>query len=105
LALAVRPMLGLCRHGVYRPKVVMFGEALCEPAWASAQQAARSCDVLLSVGTSGMVFPAALLPLMAAEGGAKVISIDPHGGEGEISLVGKAGQILPRLVRAAFAGQ
>jgi NAD-dependent deacetylase len=104
LTLAIRPLMGIGWRGIYRPAVVMFGEALCEPAWTSAQRAAQECDVLICVGTSSMVLPAALLPLMAAEGGAKVITIDPDGGDSDISLRGKAGEILPHLVRAAFAG-
>ena len=48
-----------------RPGVVWFGEALPEVALESAQTAVTDCDVLLSVGTSHQVFPAAALPAIA----------------------------------------
>jgi NAD-dependent deacetylase len=58
------------RCGAYlRPAVVWFGESIPEAALARAEQAARSCDVVLSIGTSGMVHPAGL-PLLAKRQGA-----------------------------------
>ncbi|GAB3833914.1 NAD-dependent deacylase [Dactylosporangium cerinum] len=45
-----------------RPGVVWFGEVLPAAAWTGANEAAANCDVLLTVGTSGVVYPAAELP-------------------------------------------
>ena len=89
--------------GVLRPDVVMFGELLPEAALATARSTARRCDVLLSIGTSAQVWPAAELPLLAAAGGAWVLVINPDlsgqpRGERVIALEGRAGDVLPRLV-------
>lgn len=64
--------------GLVRPGVVWFGEALPEPAWRQAEQAVRDCDLLLVVGTSGIVWPAAGLPMRAKQGGARLVQVNPH---------------------------
>jgi NAD-dependent deacetylase len=87
--------------GRHRPNLVLFGDSLAEPAWTKSEQAARSCDVMISVGTSGEVYPAALLPEYAAAVGATVITIDPKP-SAACWLEGNAGTILPELVRAAW---
>ncbi|MBI4442377.1 MAG: NAD-dependent deacylase [Acidobacteria bacterium] len=60
-----------------RPGVVWFGEALPEQEWQQAAIAAGSCDLFLVVGTSGLVYPAASLPLLAKENGARLVEINP----------------------------
>jgi NAD-dependent deacetylase len=60
-----------------RPDVVWFGERLPARAFALAQSAALACDAMLVVGTSGLVQPAASLPLSAARAGCPVIVVDP----------------------------
>jgi NAD-dependent deacetylase len=87
--------------GRHRPNLVLFGDAMAEPAWTKACQAVNECDLLLAVGTSGAVYPAAMLPDLAAARGAKVITIDPQASSG-IHLCGKAGVVLPKLLREAF---
>lgn len=88
-------------RGRHRPNLVLFGDALAEPAWTKARKAVSECDVLLSVGTSGVVYPAALLPLDAAAVGATVIAVDPQPSEG-CWLQGNAGDVLPKLLSDAF---
>ena len=61
-----------------RPDVTWFGEPLNEGLLYYAEAAARNADVLISVGTSASVYPAAGLPLMAKQCGALVIEINPH---------------------------
>src|SRR2546430_1130041 len=61
-----------------RPDVVWFGEMLPERVTAEAWALAASCRAMLVVGTSGLVQPAAQLPLIAREAGAAVIQADPH---------------------------
>ncbi|WP_460105466.1 SIR2 family NAD-dependent protein deacylase [Pseudomonas sp. S3_H06] len=96
-----------CRHcnGKVRPGVVWFGESLPEQAWRDALAAARDCDLLLSVGTSSLVQPAAEIPRIASEHGAVVVHVNLQResvlGEREFSLVGKAAEILPRLLAQA----
>jgi NAD-dependent deacetylase len=85
-----------------RPDVVWFGELLPEAATREAWRLAEGADVVLVVGTSGMVWPAAELPFVAARAGARVIEINPVPSEitrvADIFLQGPAGEVLPRLV-------
>lgn len=100
---ALRSLIGISYKGTYRPDVVMFGEALREPDWELAQRAVRECDVMLVVGTSGVVMPAAGLPSEARIRGARVINIDPFPPSAPgLWLRGKAGEVLPALLREAF---
>ena len=97
------PMFGLGWQGFRRPGVVLFGGAMAEPDWSGAQRAVKVCDVMMVVGTSGLIYPAAGLPSIARQQGAFVISIDPQeAGPGHVWLRGRAGDVLPRLVEAAF---
>ena len=89
-----------------RPDVVWFGEALpAAESWA-ASEAARTSDLFLSVGTSGLVYPAAALPYEALENGATVVEVNPEptplAPNARYSVRGRAGEVLPELVRAAF---
>lgn len=85
-----------------RPDVVWFHEALPEEALAAAFAAAHTCSVMLVVGTSGLVTPAALLPEIARTSGATVIEVNPQPSaltqQVDLWLQGTAAQILPRLV-------
>lgn len=99
---ALRALIGIGRRGIYRPNVVLFGDAMAEPAWTLAREAIRNCDAFLQVGTSGMVWPAAMLPHEAKASGATVIRIDPTPGPADVWLEGSAGSVLPLLVDAAF---
>jgi NAD-dependent deacetylase len=100
---AISPLVGPSWRWIKRPGVVLFGDALAEPDWARAQEDAALCDVVLVVGTSGLIYPAALLPSMARERGAFVISVDPEeAGCAHVWLRGRAGDMVPRLVQATF---
>ena len=86
-----------------RPGVVWFGESLPRAALERAEQAAATCDVLFSIGTSSLVHPAAGLPLLAKQRGALLIEVNPsptpltpHADE---VLSGPAGQVLPQLLQ------
>jgi len=61
-----------------RPDVVWFGESLPEEALLAALAAARRCQLMLVVGTSALVQPAASLPLAALQSGAYVVEINPQ---------------------------
>jgi len=90
-----------------RPDVVWFGEALPEDELRRAQQLSGTCDAMLVVGTSGVVYPAAALPLQASEAGAVVIDVNPEPGaltsQATIYLKGRGGDLLPRLVEEVRA--
>lgn len=60
-----------------RPGVVWFGESLPTPILQQAQAAAEACDLWITVGTSGLVYPAAELPLVAARAGATLVQVNP----------------------------
>lgn len=100
LAAAIQPLLGLGFSGMHRPNLVLFGDALREPEWSQSLAAVRGCDVLLSVGTSGVVHPASLLPLEAASAGATVIAVDPQETRADLWLEGTAATTLPALLAA-----
>jgi len=94
--------------GRLRPDVVWFGEALPLEAWDQARTAAQRCQVFLSIGTSGVVRPAADLPFYARQRGAYVVEInlaatEPIGVFDE-QLLGPAGQIVPHLIAALADG-
>jgi NAD-dependent deacetylase len=95
------PPLCFC-GGLERPGVVWFGEALPERVWARAQRAAMEADVLLVVGTSAVVYPAAGLVSLAKSAGAKVVEINiaetPVSGLVDYSLRAPAAEVLPQLI-------
>lgn len=90
-----------------RPDVVWFGEQLPAAALAAATDAAARCEVLLSVGTSGLVFPAASLVPLSLDAGADVIVINPEpqaqaDGTRVHHVAAPAAEALPALVDAAW---
>jgi NAD-dependent deacetylase len=88
--------------GLLRPDVVWFGESLPADILVAARQAVEQCDVLISVGTSGLVYPAAELPFDAAAHGAIVVQVNPTAtpldGITPFNLQGRAGERLPSLI-------
>jgi NAD-dependent deacetylase len=89
-----------------RPDVVWFGEALPADLFAEAFEAARGCDLFFSVGTSGLVQPAALLPFAALRSGAVVVEVNPDETpltrDASYALRGRAGEVVPALVKSAY---
>jgi len=61
-----------------RPAVVWFGEALDTSILHRAEVASQQCDLMMVVGTSGLVYPAAGLPALAARSGAQIIVLNPE---------------------------
>lgn len=96
----------VCDHcgGPIRPGVVWFGEALPTEALAAAEQAVHTCDGMIVVGTSGLVFPAARIPMIACRLHKPVIVVDPHPPSEALAeaiwLSGRASALLPALVAA-----
>jgi NAD-dependent deacetylase len=85
-----------------RPGVVWFGESLPLGALNAAENAANVCELLLVVGTSGAVWPAAGLAGRARRHGATVVIVNPHeseiDAEAHLVLRGTAAQVLPGLL-------
>lgn len=92
--------------GPIRPGVVWFGEPLPSGDWGRAMDATREADLVFSVGTSNLVYPAAEIPELAARLGATVVQVNPAATAldriARHNLQGPAGMILPALVEAAF---
>jgi len=82
-----------------RPAVVWFGEFLPEMVMAAAFAAIERCEVLVVVGTSAVVYPAAGFVEIASTVGAKVIEVNPEASGmahfADVALRGPAGQLLP----------
>ena len=101
------PPLPVCPAcgGLFRPAVVWFGEELPLDAWTNAQRAVERAETLLVVGTSALVYPAAGLIRLAHNPDQSIIEINPEptpfSATVTISIPGKAGEILPRLVPAS----
>ena len=98
----IPPICRECGHWV-RPAVVFFGEMLDPVDVRAAMRAAENCEVMLVVGTSAAVYPAAALPGLARRAGAKVIEVNPAetgaSGAADIVVRRKAGDVLPALLR------
>jgi NAD-dependent deacetylase len=95
------------RAARYRPAVVWFGEMLPAAALARAERAAAECDVLVSVGTSAVVYPAAGLIDTALAAGALFIEVNPEATPfsrfAGLRLAAAAGEAMPRLTDAIEA--
>lgn len=102
----VPPRCSAC-GGLLRPDVVWFGETLPPAALNTAFHAAQKCEVFFSIGTSGLVEPAASLPWEALRARAVVVEINPNAtplsSAATHTLTGAAGVILPKLVTALLS--
>ncbi len=101
--LSCAPALRNCDCGSYmRPSVVWFGESLPAQVLQTALQKTEAADLMLVVGTSAQVYPAAGLMDIAVEKGAEVIVVnkEPSGVNGAhvLELIGPAGELLPQLM-------
>jgi NAD-dependent deacetylase len=96
----------VCPHcGAYvRPDVVWFTELLPSAAVERALTLSRTCDVMLVVGTSGIVTPVAHMPYYARRSGAMVIEVNPNATPitdfATLHFAGPSGEILPQIVAA-----
>ena len=89
--------------GIYRPDCVFFGEMIPPHHLERSHQLVAHCDVLLVVGTSATVQPAAMMPYLAKETGALVVEINPEptpltGRISNFLLPGSAGEVLNAIV-------
>lgn len=95
-------------NGRMRPAVVWYGEDLPHQAWKTAVLLVKDCDLMVSVGTSGIVMPAAGLPDLALESGASVIHVNKvdvaMGDQKELMLIGSAAEVLPMLLEKISDG-
>ena len=99
--LALLPQCHSC-EGLLRPHIVWFGESLDREVLNASFSAVESCDVLLIIGTSGLVYPAAMLMPSAKTSQAYVIEVNldptPYSSNVDLSLQGRAKDIVPLLL-------
>lgn len=98
-----------CR-GVFKPDAVFFGEPIPPDAFLRASEAANGCDLMLVIGTSAVVYPAAGMPEIAKRGGATIIEINPEitaisGYIADYTILGKAGEVLPAIIEEIRKGE
>jgi NAD-dependent deacetylase len=86
-----------------KPTVVLFGEAMPQAAVQEAFALAREADVMLVVGSSLVVYPAAEIPVVAVRSGASLIVINaeptPLDEIAAVVIRGKSGEVLPEIIR------
>jgi NAD-dependent deacetylase len=96
------PRCRACGSTLLKPTVVLFGEAMPPTAVQEAFELARRADVMLVVGTSLVVYPAADVPLMAVRSGAAMIVVNaeptPFDRLAEVVVHGRAGEVLPEIL-------
>lgn len=100
---SIPPRCDKC-NGIYRPDCVFFGEMIPSGNLMRSNVEASQCDVILVIGTSAIVQPAASIPGIAKGAGACVIEINPEktlltGTIADITLTGNAGDVMTRLVQ------
>jgi NAD-dependent deacetylase len=93
-----------CRHcgsGLLKPTVVLFGEAMPAAAVQEAYALAEQAEVMLVVGSSLVVYPAADIPLAAIRAGARMVVVNaeptPFDRLAEVVIHGRAGEVLPEI--------
>lgn len=89
--------------GIWRPECVFFGEMIPPHHLLRSRQVAETCDVMIVIGTSATVQPAASMPVLAKESGARIIEINRERtplttGTSDYLIKGKAGEIMNRIL-------
>ena len=90
--------------GIYRPECVFFGEMIPPNHLIRSRELASTCDIMLVIGTSALVQPAAYMPVIAKQNGAKVIEINPEKtpmtkSVSDYIIMGQAGKIIRAIVK------
>ena len=102
LAVQMPPLCKSCGGNHLKPTVVLFGEPMPLPAMHEALALAQRADVMLVVGSSLVVHPAADIPLTAVRSGAHLIIVNaeptPFDSLAQVVIHGRAGEVLPEIV-------
>lgn len=89
-------------HGILKPDVIFFGESLPAQTLKEATYEASNCDLLVVIGSSLVVYPAAYIPLYAKGGGAKLVIINktetPYDANADVVIRGGAGVVMDGIV-------
>ncbi len=90
--------------GLLKPDFVFFGEPIPAEAYQKSLELAQKSDVMLVIGTTGIVYPAAMIPTLAKQNGAKIIEVNlepsayTQEGITDIFLQGKATEVMDSLL-------
>jgi NAD-dependent protein deacetylase/lipoamidase len=102
LNLEIPPRCRVCGGALLKPTVVLFGEPMPVEAVTLARELAEKADVMLVVGTSLVVYPAAEIPLVASRAGAPMIVVNaeptPFDRFAEVVIHGRSGEVLPQIL-------
>jgi NAD-dependent deacetylase len=89
-------------QGILKPDVIFFGESLPPQTLKDATYAASNCDLLIVIGSSLVVYPAAYIPLYAKGGGAELVIINktetPYDANADVVIHGGAGEVMDDIV-------
>jgi NAD-dependent deacetylase len=90
--------------GILKPDVIFFGEQLPAKALQQSIDHSRQCDLLIVVGSSLVVYPAAYMPVYAKESGAAVVIVNltatDFDHQADVVVHGKAGEVMPLILEA-----
>jgi len=90
-------------HGLLKPEVVFFGESLPVDTLQEATFRSQHCDLMIVIGSTLVVYPAAYMPMYATNSGAKLVIINlsstPMDGEATVLIRAKAGDAMPLIVQ------
>ncbi len=97
------PACGRC-GGILKPDVVFFGESLPFQALSMANERAAHCDLLIVIGSSLVVYPAAYIPLYAKKSGARLVILNrdetPYDADADVVIRAEAGEGMSRILAA-----
>jgi NAD-dependent deacetylase len=90
-------------HGILKPDIVFFGEALPERTLQSAIRHSERCDLFIVIGSSLVVYPAASLPMYAMESGAQLVIVNytetPYDGYADLLIQHSSGEVMQELIK------
>ena len=97
------PLCPAC-DGILKPDVIFFGEQLPAETLRHSVDHSRRCDLLIVVGSSLVVYPAAYMPVYAKEAGAAVaivnLTVTDFDHHADVVIHGKAGEMMPLVMQA-----
>jgi NAD-dependent deacetylase len=94
-------------HGILKPDAVMFGEALPQETLMESTRRSQNCDLLIVIGSTLVVYPAASVPMYAKEAGAKLAIVNltptPLDRYAEVVINDKAGEAMSKVMEKVRA--
>jgi NAD-dependent deacetylase len=90
-------------QGILKPDIVLFGEALPEKVFEEASRRSSHADLFMVIGSTLIVYPAAYMPVYAADSGAKLVIINlsstPMDKQASILIKAKAGETMSKVIK------